>query len=131
MFATSMSTGVWMFNLAFAKSKDIQFEISDCPVERTSTYEKSGPCPEMGTETKVDKSSDNNMVKPQIPIDKSSDNSIAGSEIGPKSEVNNLNFDELHITGSDNGVNNNDTRPIHSALPSSPEPIDPFGPTTK
>ena len=43
-----MSTGVWMFNLAFAKNKDMQFEISDCPVQRTATTEESGPCPSDG-----------------------------------------------------------------------------------
>jgi hypothetical protein len=62
-----------MFNLAFANAKDIQFEISDCPVQRTSSYEMSGPCPQMGTETKVDKSSDNNMVKSETTINKSSE----------------------------------------------------------
>jgi hypothetical protein len=62
-----MSTGVWTFNLAFAKNKDMQFEISDCPVQRTATTEKSGPCPEMGMGTKLDNSFDNNMDKNSEP----------------------------------------------------------------
>ena len=68
-----MSTGVWMFNVAFAKNKDMQFEISDCPVQSTATTEKSGPCPEMGTETKLDNSFDNSMVKSQTAMDKNSE----------------------------------------------------------
>jgi len=55
-----MSTGVWTFNLAFAKNKDMQFEISDCPVQRTATSEKSGPCTEMRTRTRLDNSFDKN-----------------------------------------------------------------------
>ncbi|MGB0005134.1 MAG: hypothetical protein WBP74_10790, partial [Nitrososphaeraceae archaeon] len=69
----SMSTGVWTFNLAFAKNKDMQLEISDCPVQRTATTEKSGPCPEMGTAIKLDNSIDNNMIKSQTATDKSSE----------------------------------------------------------
>lgn len=68
-----MSTGVWTFNLAFAKNKDMQLEISDCPVQRTATTEKSGPCPEMGAETKLDNSFDKNMVKSQTAMDKNSE----------------------------------------------------------
>ena len=67
-----MSTGVWTFNLAFAKNKDMQFEISDCPVQRTATTEKSGPCTEMGTRTRLDNSFDNNMVKSQTLMNKNS-----------------------------------------------------------
>jgi hypothetical protein len=68
-----MSTDFWMFNPAFAKNKDMQFEISDCPVQSTATTEKSGPCPEMGTGTKLDNSFDNNMVKSQTAMDKNSE----------------------------------------------------------
>ena len=68
-----MSTGVWTFNLAFAKNKDMQFEISDCPVQRTATTEKSGPCPEMGMGTKLHNSFDNNMIKSQTAMDKNSE----------------------------------------------------------
>jgi hypothetical protein len=68
-----MSTDFWMFNLALAKNKDMQFEISDCPVQSTATTEKSGPCPEMGTGTKLDNSFDNNMVKSQTAMDKNSE----------------------------------------------------------
>jgi hypothetical protein len=71
-----MSTDVWMFNLVFAKNKDMQFEISDCQVQRTATTEKGGPCPEMGTRTRLDNSFDNsfdnNMVKSQNAMDKNS-----------------------------------------------------------
>jgi hypothetical protein len=69
----SMSTGVWMINLAFAKNNDMQFVISDCPVISTATTEKSGPCPETGTGTKLDNSFDNNMVKSQTAMDKNSE----------------------------------------------------------
>jgi hypothetical protein len=68
-----MSTDVWMFKLAFAKNKDMQFEISDCPVRRSATTEKSGPCPEMRTGTRLDNSFDNNMVKSQTAMDKNSE----------------------------------------------------------
>ena len=68
-----MSTDVWMYNLAFAINKDMQFEISDCPVQRTATTEKSGPCPSMGTRTRLDNSFDNNMVKSQTSMDKNSE----------------------------------------------------------
>ena len=49
------------------------FEISDCPIQRTATTEKSGPCPEMGTAIKLDNSIDNNMIKSQTATDKSSE----------------------------------------------------------
>jgi hypothetical protein len=68
-----MSTDVWMFNLAFAKNKDMQFEISDCQLQRTATTDKSGPCPELGTRTRLDNSFDNNMVKSQTAMDKNSE----------------------------------------------------------
>ena len=68
-----MSTDVWMFNLAFAKNKDMQFEISDCQVQKTATTEKGGSCPEMGTRTRLDNSFDNNMVKSQNAMDKNSE----------------------------------------------------------
>jgi hypothetical protein len=79
-----MSTGVWTFNPAFAKNKDMQFEISDCPVQRTATTEESGPCPEMGTGSKLDNSFDNNMLKSQTAMDKNSEptpnpSNLAGS----------------------------------------------------
>lgn len=68
-----MSTDVWMFNLAFAKNKDMQFEISDCTVQSTATTEKSGPGAEMGTRTRLDNSFDNNMVKSKTAMDKNSE----------------------------------------------------------
>jgi hypothetical protein len=43
------------FSSAYAKSDQLQFEISDCAVQRNSTYEKSGPCTGTSIETKVDK----------------------------------------------------------------------------
>ena len=42
-------------------------------VQRTATTEKSGPCPEMGTRTRLDNSFDNNMVKSQTAMDKNSE----------------------------------------------------------
>ncbi len=73
-----------MFNLAFAKNKDMQLEISDCSVQRTATTEKSGPCPETGTDTKLDNSFDNSVVKSQTAMDKNSEltpihSNLAGS----------------------------------------------------
>jgi hypothetical protein len=68
-----MSLSDWMFNLSFAKNKNMQFEISDCPVQRTAITEKSGPCPGSGTETKLDNSFDNNIVKSQTAMDKNSE----------------------------------------------------------
>ena len=63
-------------NLAFANNKGIQFEISDCPVQRTSTTEKSGPCPDRGTESKTDSSHENSLVK-----------SVSGTKVDKKSET--------------------------------------------
>jgi len=69
----SISTGILTFGLAFAKNKDMQFEISDCQVQRTATTEVSGPCPEIETPVKLDNSFDNNMVESQIAADGNSE----------------------------------------------------------
>jgi hypothetical protein len=47
---------------AYAKSGNLQYEISDCSVQRNSTYEKSGPCTDTNTETNVDKSVETNPI---------------------------------------------------------------------
>lgn len=77
----SVSTCDWMINLAFAENKDMQFEISDCQVQRTATTEKSGPCPEMGMGAKQDNSFDNNMVKSQTVMDKNSEPTLIHSNL--------------------------------------------------
>ena len=81
-----MTTGVWTFNLAFAKNKDMKFEISDCPVQSTATTEKSGPCPVIGTETRLDNSFDNNMAKSQTALDQSSEPTPIHSSLADRLE---------------------------------------------
>jgi hypothetical protein len=81
-----MSTDVWMFNFAFAKNKDMQFEISDCPVQRTATTEKSGPCPSTGTRTRRDNSFDNNIIKSQTAMDKNSESTPIQSNLASSLE---------------------------------------------
>jgi len=73
ILATSISAVVSNFNLAFAKNKDIPFEISECPIQRTSTTEKSGPCPDMGAESNAGSVSDNKIVESESKVDKSSE----------------------------------------------------------
>ena len=73
--ATSILTVISNFNFAFAKNNDIRFEISECPVQRTSTTEKSGPCPDLGSESNADNVPDNKIVESESKVDKSSDTS--------------------------------------------------------
>ncbi len=140
MFATSLWTVILTVNFAFAKNKNFQFGISDCTVQRNSTYEKSGPCTDLATEPTVDNTVQKHMVEPQIKVDsvsetdKSPDNRIGGSETEVKGEVDNpkkYNFEELHMTGSDKEVNkSSETKPIRSTLPKILE-FDPFGSAIK
>ncbi len=51
----SLSIVIPTLNSAYANSDKLQYEISDCSVQRNSTYEKSGPCTGTSIETKVDK----------------------------------------------------------------------------
>lgn len=51
-----LSLVIWTLGSAYAKSGKLQYEISDCSVQRNSTYEKSGPCTDTSIETNVDKS---------------------------------------------------------------------------
>ena len=51
-----LSVVIWTLGSAYAKSGKLQYEISDCSVQRNSTYEKSGPCTDTSIETNVDKS---------------------------------------------------------------------------
>ena len=51
-----LSLVIWTLGSAYAKSGKLQYEISDCSVQRNSTYEKSGPCADTNIETNVDKS---------------------------------------------------------------------------
>ena len=74
VLATSISAVISNFSLAFAKNNGINFEITECPVQRTSTTEKSGPCPDMGAESSVNSVTDNKIVEPESKVDKSSDN---------------------------------------------------------
>jgi hypothetical protein len=73
--ATSILAVTSNFNFAFAKNNDIRFEISDCPVQRTSTTEKSGPCPDLGAESNAGNVPDNKIVEPESKVDKSSETS--------------------------------------------------------
>ena len=47
---------------AYAKSGKLQYEISDCSVQRNSTYEKSGPCTDTSIETNVDKNVETKQI---------------------------------------------------------------------
>lgn len=38
----------WTFSFAFSDT-NLDFAISDCPIQGNSTYEKSGQCPDMRT----------------------------------------------------------------------------------
>ena len=62
----------------------MQFEISDCPVQRTATTEKS--CPEMRMGTKLDNSFDNTMVKSQTALDKNTEPTPNHSNLGDNLE---------------------------------------------
>ena len=75
ILATSILAVVSNFNFAFAKNSDIRFEISDCPVQRTSTTEKSGPCPDIGAESNAGNVPDNKIVESESKVDKSSETS--------------------------------------------------------
>jgi hypothetical protein len=74
ILATPVLAVISNFNFTFAKNNDIRFEISECPVQKTSTTEKSGPCPDLGadnkiaeSESKVDKSSETSPVHSASP----------------------------------------------------------------
>ncbi|MGA9908697.1 MAG: hypothetical protein WBP84_00670 [Nitrososphaeraceae archaeon] len=75
ILATSILAVVSNFKFAFAKNNDIRFEISDCPVQRTSTTEKSGPCPDLGAESNAGNVPDNKIVESESKVDKSSETS--------------------------------------------------------
>ena len=66
MLAASLTVFILTFNFAFA-DKNLQFEISDCPVQGNSTYERSGPCPDMRSLTTVDNEFDKKPIDPSIP----------------------------------------------------------------
>ncbi len=74
ILATSILAVISNFNFAFAKN-NIRFEISECPVQRTSTTEKSGPCPDLGAESNAGNVPDNKIVESESKVDKSSETS--------------------------------------------------------
>src|SRR6476659_11143815 len=75
VLTTSISAVISNFGLAFAKNNGIRFEISECPVQRTSTTEKSGPCPDLGAESNTGNVPDNKIVESDSKVDKSSETS--------------------------------------------------------
>jgi hypothetical protein len=75
ILATSILAVISNFNFAYAKNNDIRFEISECPVQRTSTTEKSGPCPDLGAESNAGNVPDNKIVESESKVDKSSETS--------------------------------------------------------
>ena len=75
ILATSFVAVISNFNFVFAKNNDIRFEISECPVQRTSTTEKSGPCPDLGAESNAGNVPDNKIVESESKVDKSSETS--------------------------------------------------------
>jgi hypothetical protein len=189
IIATSFLTVSWTIDFAFAENKNFQFEISDCSIQRNSTYEKSGPCPDLGTErtvdnskvepqtkvdsvsetdkaepqtkvdsvsetdkaepqtkvdsvsetdkaepqTKVDSVSETDKAEPQTKVDSVPDNQIEGSVIDSQDKFDKIkkyNFDELHISGADEELeNNSETKPVQSTLPTISGAVDPFGPS--
>jgi hypothetical protein len=46
-----LSIVIWTLGSAYAKSDKLQYEISDCSVQRNNTYETSGPCTDTSIET--------------------------------------------------------------------------------
>ena len=46
-----LSIIIWTLGSAYAKSDKLQYEISDCSVQRNNTYETSGPCTDTSIET--------------------------------------------------------------------------------
>ena len=75
ILATSILAVISNFDFAFAKNNDIRFEISECPVQKTSTTEKSGPCPDLGAESNAGNVPDNKIVESESRVDKSSETS--------------------------------------------------------
>lgn len=67
ILAASLTAFISTFNFAFADKK-LQFEISDCPVQGNSTYERSGPCPDMRSLTKVDNEFDKKPIDSTVPM---------------------------------------------------------------
>lgn len=57
-----LSIVIWTLSSAYAKSDKLQYEISDCSVQRNSTYEKSGPCTDTSIETNVDKNAETKPI---------------------------------------------------------------------
>ena len=75
ILTTSILAVISNFNFAFAKNNDNRFEISECPVQRTSTTEKSGPCPDLGAESNTGNVPDNKIIESESKVDKSSETS--------------------------------------------------------
>ena len=57
-----LSIIIWTLGSAYAKSDKLQYEISDCSVQRTNTYETSGPCTDTSIETNVDKNAETKPI---------------------------------------------------------------------
>jgi hypothetical protein len=147
----ALSVVAWPINSAFGKEpnndQNLHFEIFDCTVQGNSTHEISGPCPDVGAETKVDKSPETKVDKspetkspetkspetkspetksPETEVDKSPEtNNIAESEI-KEDDFKKYDFSEIHLAEPEMEVN--ETKIITSTLPDSSASIDPFGP---
>jgi hypothetical protein len=55
------------FSFAFADT-NLEFAVSDCPIQGNSTYEKSGQCPDMRTIQNIDNSITNEQSDSSIPM---------------------------------------------------------------
>ncbi len=55
------------FSFAFADT-DLEFAVSECPVEGNSTYEKSGQCPDMRTIQNEDNRIRNEQIDSSKPM---------------------------------------------------------------
>ena len=58
----SLSIDNWTLSSAYAKSDQLQYEISHCSVQRNNTYETSGPCTDTSIETNVDKNAETKPI---------------------------------------------------------------------
>jgi hypothetical protein len=82
------------FDPVFATDKNIRFEISDCSVQRTSTTEKSGPCPDAGGESNAHTTSDNKIAESKSKVDATSETtpvqSAPSKSVDPISQIESM-----------------------------------------
>jgi len=142
------SVGAWPINSVYGKVSNnvhnVNFEIFECTVQRNSTNEISGPCPEEGPETKSPetkspetKSPETKSPETKSPETKSpetkADTSVNNDLAKPKIMEDNSNkydFNEIHLSSPEMEVHKDqETKVLVPKLPGPSTPIDPFGPS--